>query len=497
MTKYDIVIIGGGLGGLECGLILSKEGLNVCVLEQHHKIGGNLQTFSRDGCTFDTGMHYFGSMEEGQYLYKYLKYFGIADRLNLKQLDIDGFDVISFDGDEREYPLSQGYEQFVDGLLKLFPGEKPAIDKYVSGVRAITADFPLYKPAAVDSYHIPLSTLGKCACEFLDSLGRNDRLKNVLAGAISLYPGNPENTPMYVHACMRDSLISSCWRPVDGSQQIADRLAEGIENFGGTVLSSQRVKEILIDDQKAEGVLLDNGEKIFGERIISNVHPVSTFKLIGEGKVRKFYRKRITGLKNTLGAFSLYAVLKKDSFPYLNKNYFHYNQKGILHSAYDKDRWPDNFYFYTPASSASDKYAESFTIIADMTFEEVRQWQGTSINRRGEDYKDFKAERAEKLLETVEKRFPGIRSKILKTYTSTPLTFQDYTATHEGSAYGIMKDCHDPLRSIILPKTKISNLYFTGQNLNLYGMMGVTAGAVITCSEIVGLQYLTNKISNG
>ena len=73
----------------------------------------------------------------------------------------------------------------------------------------------------------------------------------------------------------------------------------------------------------------------------------------------------------------------------------------------------------------------------------------------------------------------------------------NYTATFEGSAYGVLKDCNDPLRSIVLPTTKISNLYFTGQNLNLHGIMGVTAAAVITCSEILGLSYLTNKIANG
>ena len=32
MSKYDIIIIGSGLGGLECGAILSKEGYHVCVV---------------------------------------------------------------------------------------------------------------------------------------------------------------------------------------------------------------------------------------------------------------------------------------------------------------------------------------------------------------------------------------------------------------------------------------------------------------------------------
>jgi all-trans-retinol 13,14-reductase len=101
------------------------------------------------------------------------------------------------------------------------------------------------------------------------------------------------------------------------------------------------------------------------------------------------------------------------------------------------------------------------------------------------------------MLDALEKRIPGIKEKVVKYYTSTPLTFMNYTDTHEGSAYGVMKNCNDPLRSIILPRTKISNLYFTGQNINLHGVLGVTASAVISCSEIVGLQYLSKKISHG
>jgi len=497
MSKYDVVIIGGGLGGLECGLILSKEGLSVCVLEQHHKIGGNLQTFSRDGCTFDTGMHYLGSMDKGQYLHKYFTYFGIADQLHLKRLDTDGFETLSFEGDENEYSLSQGYDRFSSCLLDQFPGEQKAITSYMEGIRAVTKDFPLYDPEDIDSYHIPIPTLEKCALGFLNSLTKNERLKNVLGGALSLYPGHPEKTPLYVHACMRDSLISSCWRPVDGSQQIANLLVSGIEGNGGKVVTSSRVKEIIVDHDRAAGVVLNNDEKVFADHIISNAHPISTLKMIGEGKIRKIFRKRISSLENTWGAFTLYAVLQKDSFPYLNKNYFHYNREGILHSNHDESSWPDNYYFYTPANSASDEYAESFMVMADMKFEEVRQWTDTGINRRGEAYKDFKAKRAEKLLDAVEKRFPGIRNKIEKIYTSTPLTFRDYTSTHEGAAYGVIKDCHDPVRSIILPNTKISNLFFTGQNLNLHGILGVTASAVITSSEIVGLKHLTRKIANG
>ena len=60
--------------------------------------------------------------------------------------------------------------------------------------------------------------------------------------------------------------------------------------------------------------------------------------------------------------------------------------------------------------------------------------------------------------------------------------------------YGIVKDHKDPLRTFISPKTKVPNLYLTGQNLNMHGVLGVTIGAVVTCSEILGMDYLVKKI---
>ena len=84
MADFDAVIIGGGLGGLLCGNILSKEGFNVCLVEKNHKLGGSLQTFGRKGCIFNTGLNYTESLDNGQVLNQYFRYFGLMDKLNLK-----------------------------------------------------------------------------------------------------------------------------------------------------------------------------------------------------------------------------------------------------------------------------------------------------------------------------------------------------------------------------------------------------------------------------
>ena len=82
MSKYDIIIIGSGLGGLECGAILSKEGYHVCVLEKNELFGGCFQTYQRGGHRMDTGIHYIGSLDEGQIMNQYFRYFGIMDKLS-------------------------------------------------------------------------------------------------------------------------------------------------------------------------------------------------------------------------------------------------------------------------------------------------------------------------------------------------------------------------------------------------------------------------------
>jgi all-trans-retinol 13,14-reductase len=60
--------------------------------------------------------------------------------------------------------------------------------------------------------------------------------------------------------------------------------------------------------------------------------------------------------------------------------------------------------------------------------------------------------------------------------------------------YGYVKDVNNPLHSFVSPRTKIKNLLFTGQSLNMHGILGVTIGAIITCSELVGKDYLLEKI---
>ena len=103
-------------------------------------------------------------------------------------------------------------------------------------------------------------------------------------------------------------------------------------------------------------------------------------------------------------------------------------------------------------------------------------------------------EDSEKFLKAIEVKFPGIRETIKSIHASTPLSYRDYIGGDGGNMYGYVKDSNNPMKTMIPTKTKVENLYLTGQSINMHGVLGVTVGAVITCSEIVGKEYLLEKI---
>ena len=503
MERFDVVIIGSGLGGLECGYILAKEGFKVCILEKNRQFGGNLQIFVRDRAIFDTGIHYIGGLDEGQNLNRYFRYFGLMDKLKLKRMDMDGFDVISFSNHDKEYLHAQGYDNFIEVLSKDFPKERKAIVAYCNKIREVTAQFPLYNLKVGEKDILNTKIFEINARDYISSITRDVTLQNVLAGSNPLYAGDGEKTPLYVHALVVNTYIESSWKCIDGGSQIAKLLVKSIKEMGGTVRNYARVSKIWCDGDKAGYVDLENGERIFADTFISNIPPADTLDLLENSRIRPAYRHRIGELKNTVSVFTLNVVMKENSFPYLNHNIYHYAKQDVWNEInYKENEWPSSYALFTPFSSRSEKYADSIALMSYMKYEDVKKWEHTrnTIPRqqihRGSDYDEFKLRKSEKLIDFVEEKFPGIRGKIKSHYASTPLTFRDYIGVRDGSLYGIEKDSSDPLKSFISPKMKVENVLLTGQNLNMHGVLGVTVGAVLTCSQLLGTEYLLGKIKS-
>ena len=499
MNDFDVIIIGSGLGGLLCGYILSKEGKNVCILEKNRQPGGCLQSFRKHGVDFDTGVHYIGVLGEGQVLNRYFRYFGLNDKVKFRKLDENGFDIIAFE--DKEYPMAMGFENFKEQLLPFFPSEKKTLQNYVEALQTISRAFPLYnlqvpKDQREDIYYNRSAYGFFKSFSTADPNGQNNRhqLPDVLAGNNFLYAGNPESTPLHIAALINHSFISGAWRPVDGTAQISERLVNQIRSAGGKLITGREVSGIGINNNIFQ-IDTKEGENFTAQNLVSAIHPSQTLAMTDPSILRKVYSGRIMSLKNTPSCFTLFIILKENSFPEMNYNYYFHSGENVWTGSLGNN-WPGNYMLYTPACSGSNAYAKSMVIMTVMNFDEVRKWEKTSSSHRGQDYLDFKDQKSEILLTLVEKRFPGLRSKIKFMESSTPLTWRDHTGTPEGSMYGIQKDFNDPMKTTILPRTKIPNFYFTGQNTNVHGVLGVTIGSVMTCGEMIGIDWLIKKIRN-
>ena len=192
--NFDVVIIGSGLGGLMCGAILSKNGYKVAILEKNAKIGGCLQSYTRDGAIFDTGVHYIGGLEEGQTLHKIFSYVGLMKRIKISRLDQESFDVIKFGDNANEYAYAQSYNMFNETLVRSFPNERKGIEKYSEKIKNVCSRFPLYNLRNGD-FMDKLDMFSLNARETINSFVSDPLLQNVLAGNNCGFLASPHILP--------------------------------------------------------------------------------------------------------------------------------------------------------------------------------------------------------------------------------------------------------------------------------------------------------------
>ncbi|MDC8102859.1 phytoene desaturase family protein [Chryseobacterium rhizosphaerae] len=499
--EYDILVIGSGLGGLVSALILAKEGLKVCILEKNNQYGGNLQTFSRDKLVFDTGVHYLGGLSKGQNLNTFFSYLEIMDDLDLQRMDEDGYDRISFGEDAIDYPHAQGYQNFVEQLSVYFPDERENLENYCEEIQYVCSQFPRYNVVGKDNYNEEILHLN--TRRFIESVTSDKKLQSVLLGSNFLYAGDSENVPFYVHALTVNSYIQSAYKCIKGGSQISKLLIRKLRQYGADIHKHAEVTGFIFDDNNVlTSVKTASGKEYTAKKIISNIEIRSTIKLIGEERLKKSFLNRVLSWEPVSSCFSVYLVLKPNTIPNFNYNVYHYSSEELVWSAfrYRKETWPETYMLSSSPSRHYPEFAESLTAISYMDFDEVKDWENTfntvaDDHERGEMYERFKLAKAEQMLDALEKKIPNLTHAVKKIYTSSPLSYRDYIGSFEGNMYGYMKNSENPLKTMVSPRTKIDNLFLTGQSVNMHGILGVTIGAFNTCSEILGKETIDRHLN--
>jgi phytoene dehydrogenase-like protein len=472
---YDVVIIGSGLGGLVCGSLLSREGKKVLVLERQAQPGGCMQSYQRGGLSFDTGLHYIGGLAEGQQLHSVFSHLGLM-QLPWVRLDADGFDRVTIG--HQTFPMAEGYDRFAQTLGEYFPKEKEGLKKYVELMR-----------------HLPsMEEIGPVnAYDWLKSLFNDPLLINALSGSAIKMELRRETLPLFTFAHGMSSYIGSSWRLRGGGHLIVNALVDDINRMGGKVVCHAEVNKLVEKEGRIVAARCSKGNVYEGDVFISDVHPQVTFGWLDESKVIKnMFRRRINAMENSTGIFTVSLVLKQGVLPYFNHNKYVYKK-------------PNTWTFYEDVGGVGGvmlscrvpeegDYARQIDLLTPVSWKLFETWTDTTVGRRGEIYEMLKNHLADECIRLAERVVPGLGGMVEKRYTSTPLTYRDYTLSPCGSAYGVRKDCRNLLMTTLSPRTPIPNLLLTGQSLMLHGVEGVTMTALMTCGELLGKDYIQTII---
>jgi phytoene dehydrogenase-like protein len=503
---FDAIVIGSGIGALAFSSIMARmRRWRVLVLEQHFKIGGLTHSFSRPGgWTWDVGVHYVGEMGPG------MAGRGLFDFITNRGVDWsalpDEYDIFVYPDLTLKVP--KGRENYERTLASPFPSERRAIAQYFRDIERATGWFTRRMMAMLTPQ--PVSWLvGKInrsseplalqtTEQYLQSKIRDPRLRAVLASQWADYGLPPSRSAFVTHALIVHHYLDGAWYPVGGAGEIAKAASAVIRAAGGELLTGHEVTRIILDGNRAVGVeaIHKKGHEpprleLRAPVIVSDAGAWNTFARLLPAEAVPF-RAEIDAAPDGMEAVQLFLGLKSDprKMGFRGENYWifsGFDQNEICANRNDiLDGRAPMVYLSFPSLKDPRALNHTAEIIAPFSYRALQEYRDEPWRRRGSDYDAAKDRITEALLDLVERHKPGFRSLVEYAELGTPLTFEHFTRAPLGAIYGYPATPEKFRKPWLAPRTPIRNLYLTGTDASVLGVMGALMGGVATASLLVG-----------
>jgi prolycopene isomerase len=439
---YDVVVIGAGIGGLSVAALLAKAGQSVLLVERHDRPGGYAHGFKRRGFHFDSGVHLVSGCGPSGYrggstIHKISTAVGIDPAAIF--LPIKAYARAVYP--EFEIRLRSGEEALLAGLAERFPHEKDRLLALIRLCRTLAEEAMLAeeilqqgKTARVS----PVQIVGNLfryrrasLAEALDEFLVDPRLKSACA---SLWPylGLPPSQLSFLYwASMMAGYTYEGGYYCRGSfQTYANRLAAAVEKRGGEVLLNSSVRRIRVEQGRVTGVVLENGQAIRAETVVSNIDARQTAEmLIGKEHLPAGYWESLEKLTPSLSVFVAYVAtdLPLTGLSHAHESFFYESADHEAGYALTQAGQPDWFSATLP-SLADPSLAPAGQHILLLTT--------LCPFHIGHSWRQAKAGFLRRLLEQAERHFPGLQQHLLFAEAGSPRTLERYTLNHQGAAYG-------------------------------------------------------------
>lgn len=449
--SYDVLIIGAGMSGLAAGIRLAYYGKKVCILEKHHRVGGLNSFYSRDGHKFDVGLHAMTN-----YVPKGTKSTPLPKLLRQLKLKAEDFALCQQRGSAIKFPgktlrFNNDLNFFIQEVVENFPAQADNFQKLLKTISE-------YEALALDAQ--PIS-----AREVVCSIISDPLLIDMIFCPLMFYGNARENDMEFGQfVIMFNSIFCEGFaRPQDGVRHILNILVKQYEEHGGELRLKCGARSIQVANGRVESILLDNGEVLRADNVISSAGYVETMRLLSDYDP--------AGFKYDVGRLSFVEfimVLDKELAE------MGYNTTITFYNSSDKFNYrkpdklvdissgviccPNNFQFENPLPEA---------IIRVTNMANFELWNGLDK----EEYRAQKAAWLETTLREVVQFVPDFRDSIVYSDIFTPKTIYKYTGHLNGAVYGTPN-------KIKTGRTHLENLFICGTDQGFLGIVGAMLSGI-------------------
>jgi phytoene desaturase len=465
--SYDVVVIGGGMGGLSAAATLAKAGRSVLLVERHDRAGGCAHGFQRGKYKFDSAVHVTSGCEPldyggGALIHELLTVLGVRDLCKFHRLD--PFYSTTFP--DFRLTVSSGIDGFVQSHLQHFPAEEKGLRKLLrlhARVNRETKKLPSdLSPHDIASRaeEFPLQarygreTLGSVMDEYLG----DDRLKSLFSTLWGFQGLPPSRLSFPPWASMLLSQLHAGAFYCEGTfQKLANALGEGLRRAGGELLLLSSVRRISVKDGRAEGVVLDNGQRIQAPIVISNVDARQTFEeLVGPERMPPDFMASLRALRPSLSAVLAYMATDLDLAAMGAQH------ENFIFASWDHDENWRNLVAGRPAyigvsvptladPGLAPPGEHTVCALTLIPYDLARSWRSEK-----DRYVDAVVARVDEVL-------PGFKDHITFIEKASPRTVERFTLNSEGAVYGWEQSPEQTGANRLGHITPLPGLYLSGQ----------------------------------
>ncbi|MGA1825109.1 MAG: phytoene desaturase family protein [bacterium] len=452
--KYDVIVIGGGLGGLSAANRLQKCGHQVLLLEQHSKLGGLATWFHRkNDHIFDVSLHGFPS----GMIKTCRKYWSKEIAQSIVQLK-----GIRFDNPQFSFSSTYDRQDFTRLLTEFFKIPQSKVDGFFDTARNMN----FYDDQSMTTQEL-----------FDKFFPGNDEVVRLLMESIAYANGSTLDDPAICYGIVFSNFMNKgVYTFKGGSDRLISTMKSELESSGVCIQTDSLVEKVLVANGRVCGIVA-NGREFKCKAVVSNGNIMSTIhELVGDEHFSESYLSQVRKMRLSNSSCQVYIGLKEGtSCDYIGDLLFVSTaDKFDSRMLCSKDITSRTFSIYYPDLRPGDDRCR----IVSSTNANYEDWAHLSK----EEYERGKSQLINDTVECLEKYIPGVREKIDYCEAATPKTFARYTRHMHGASFGTK---FEGLKISMELTNEIKGLHHTGSvGIIMSGWLGAINYGVIVANNV-------------